>query len=174
MALLDIQAVVLMARFCSPDPNSLVSPTGGNVHAIWSPGHALDLILMALQNGYLLPYATLHAPAGITLKDLPADLNKLQAAFLSWAAVRPSDGRPGTCSSQTETVASKLAHAKQLPSGDQLQLRIVRAWVSWSTATHSQSDDRLLTAQSLTVLSLLVLASNSPDGDQATNQTHSV
>lgn len=48
-----------MARLCSPDPDSLVTPTGGDVHAIRSPGHALDFILVALQDGHLLPYATL-------------------------------------------------------------------------------------------------------------------
>ena len=69
-----------------------------------------------------------------------------------------------TCSSQIDTVASKLAQAKHVPSGDQLLLRMVRAWASCNTAVHSQRDDCLFLAQIRIDLSLLVLARRSPVG----------
>lgn len=59
-------------------------------------------------------------------------------------------------------VASKLAVAKHLPSGDQLQARIVRLWVSSSTALHTHPGGMACWVQIRTVLSPLQLASIVP------------
>lgn len=64
--------------------------------------------------------------------------------------------------SQIAVVASKLAVARHLPSGDQLQSLIVLWWVSSRIAEHSQSEVFSFSAQILTVLSPLQLASMVP------------
>lgn len=68
-----------------------------------------------------------------------------------------------TCTSQIATVASKLAVARDLPSGDQLQQRMVLECASSRVAvqTHWLPPGCLL-VHSLTVLSPLQLASVSP------------